>query len=1112
MSDGRDMRVGVLGALRVQAAGREVDVSGPKRRLLLARLAAEAGSSVTLDTLIGDLWGERPPHAPRVTLQSHVSHLRQALGAAGSAVVTEPAGYRLDVRPEQVDAILFERTVAEAAVLTDPAARSTAFADALGVWRGSALQGLDDDWSRNEAARLEELRLQAIEDRVAADLELGRHRALVPELTALVQAHPLREHVWIQLMWALSGCGRHAEALRKAQELRTLLGEIGLSTSPEVGEAESAILLHSTDPRSSAPAVPVAPAPTARPGTTVEPAPSAEPVADRQVWRRSGALPFVGRGEQRARLEALAREARQDGPRFAFVMGPPGVGKSRLVEEVLGPAADGGDLVLFGRCDDDLDAPFQAYVDLASGYLHGVEPGAPADVRSRGVGWLVPAAAGAGGMEPLVDPDAERDRRFRDMAAWLMAEAARRPVVLVVEDVQWAALPSLQLTRHLVRHLRRVPILVLLTCRTSSRWELPSGHPVLLDIASDEAMTPIRVPSLSEAETVELLERWPEARRVRGADEPDVIGNRLWHRTGGNPLFLREVVRDLAESGASVEDDGRSEEVASEGPASVPHRIRATVDQRLARLSAPTVDLLERASVLGPVVEVPVLLLLAATSDHEVVAALDEATAAQLLEPVEGAGLTYRFSHVLVADALYERISVARRAMYHRDAGRAIEVVAGDGDLQRLAHHWSQAAALGESDRAIGYLRAAGREALAGGDAELALRHLRRAEHLLDRTRRDEDARGELLLELGEAERRVPGEDERATFLTAAAHARPRGDVGRLGRAAKGISRGFVILGPAADEERLDLLAEAADALAAAAPHDPLRPQVLAAYAGELRLARQDERSRAAVEHAVAVAREIGAPDVLVHALATRWDIELAPDRMAIRAAIVKELTEILEDSPLEPDVICRVAWTAFGNALEADDGDAAVAALAALLSAAARSADPRIAWRGRVARATWAIREGDAGDALALIDEAAATGSELGWLEVIAAQAAQATLVLAPAGATGELVARVPDVLGAIPAGQAAIALRDAYNGRSGDAFRTVSGLFGPAGLELPADATWPFGAAVLARVASELGHEPLARAVDRSLRLPGVVALAHPTYYAGTVAAARALVSPLL
>jgi DNA-binding SARP family transcriptional activator len=228
-----------------------VALGSRKQRAVLASLLLHANERVSHDHLAEELWGERPPATAAHTLQVHVSSLRKALGDAErrTLIVTCPDGYELSVEPEQLDSARFASLTAHgrAALATgDAAAASAALTDALALWRGHPLsdvelQGLD----RIEVERLAELRITTLEERIEADLALGRHAQLVGEIGALVAEYPLRERLRAQLMTALARSGRHAEALAAFQDARrTLVDELGLEPSPALRELESAILRH----------------------------------------------------------------------------------------------------------------------------------------------------------------------------------------------------------------------------------------------------------------------------------------------------------------------------------------------------------------------------------------------------------------------------------------------------------------------------------------------------------------------------------------------------------------------------------------------------------------------------------------------------------------------------------------------------------------------------------------------------------------------------------------------------------------------------------------------------------------------------------------------------
>jgi YVTN family beta-propeller protein len=245
----------ILGPLEVSADGRTVEIGGAKPRALLVILLLRANESVPRDVLVGELWGEQPPASAQHSLEVYVSRLRKSLdgangldGAAnGSVLVTRPGAYRLQVEEGQLDTRRFEGLLEQgraALAANEPDQAAARLRAALELWRGPALADLANGRGpRVEAARLEELRLVAIEDRVDADLALGRHAEVVCELEALVAVHPLRERLHGQLMIALYRSGRQAEALEAYQAVRrTLIEELGLEPGPELRELEGRIL------------------------------------------------------------------------------------------------------------------------------------------------------------------------------------------------------------------------------------------------------------------------------------------------------------------------------------------------------------------------------------------------------------------------------------------------------------------------------------------------------------------------------------------------------------------------------------------------------------------------------------------------------------------------------------------------------------------------------------------------------------------------------------------------------------------------------------------------------------------------------------------------------
>ncbi len=244
------MEFRLLGPLEVSDHGRALELGGRKRRALLALLLLHVNEVVSSDRLIEELWGEEPPQAAATALHGHVSRLRKLLAGEGSSeqlLVTRPPGYMLQLEPEQLDLQRFERLRAEARAArsnSDLAGASTALQAALSLWRGPALGDLAyERFAQTEVNRLEELRLATIEERIDADLALGRHGDLISELELLVSEHPLREGFRAQLMLALYRSGRQAEALQVYQQARAaLVGELGIEPGQPLRELQQAIL------------------------------------------------------------------------------------------------------------------------------------------------------------------------------------------------------------------------------------------------------------------------------------------------------------------------------------------------------------------------------------------------------------------------------------------------------------------------------------------------------------------------------------------------------------------------------------------------------------------------------------------------------------------------------------------------------------------------------------------------------------------------------------------------------------------------------------------------------------------------------------------------------
>src|SRR2546426_8354498 len=228
------MRFRVLGPLEVNGADGPISLGGPKQRAVLAYLLVRANDLVPAETLIDQIWGDLPPDTARNTLQSYISHLRKALGP--QRIEGRANGYVLHLSPEELDAARFENLVRDARAANGHSDRAASLLrEALALWKGPAFADLVSELSLSgEIARLEEMRLQALEERIGADLASGRHREVVSELESLTREMPLRERLWEHLILALYRSGRQADALAAFERERHMLAdELGVDPSPD---------------------------------------------------------------------------------------------------------------------------------------------------------------------------------------------------------------------------------------------------------------------------------------------------------------------------------------------------------------------------------------------------------------------------------------------------------------------------------------------------------------------------------------------------------------------------------------------------------------------------------------------------------------------------------------------------------------------------------------------------------------------------------------------------------------------------------------------------------------------------------------------------------------
>ena len=692
-------RFGILGPLQVRSAeGRPVALGGPRARQLLALLLLHPGRPLSSEVLVTAMWGEAPSVGAMTTLRTHVAAVRRVLAAAGAdgALVNRPGGYALLLEQADLDAEVFEDLAdrgQEALGIGDPAAAAALLGEALGLWRGDVLSDLGPpDFAETTVARLGELRVVAEETAMVAALQLGRHRDIVGRLQELVAQHPYNERLCGLLVLALYRSGRQVDALAAYAATKQLLGdELGIDPGPELQALETAVLRQ--DPallasvgaaRSAREVLPVDP----EPGAPVPRQPSDAVFA---ALRRST---MVGRKAALAATTGAWREVRERGSGLLAFGGPAGVGKSRLAAELAHLAAEDGATVLVGRCDETV--PYAALRSALGGSTAAQQlaGAAPEGVRAR-LRPLLPLDLDADA-EPPVAADTDLRAGLARAVEWLLAALAREgPLLLVVEDAERLTGEEAELLAVLATRLPEQSLV--LVC---FRDPPGSRHAPLADLLGRSGVHEMsRLVSLSALGRDDLGDL--VASMHAGDEAPQALVEALWERTGGNPFFAREVLRDLGP------DDLRSGRLGEDLPAG----LRGVLRHRLGQLPEATVSALSAAAVLGREVELARLGHVLEEGEERVVDALERAVGSGFLV---AAGQSwaggYAFQHDLLREAVYAEIPLPRRQRLHQ---RAVEAVLGahpaDADVVAAAHHAieagpaadpAQAAAL--VDRAVG--------------------------------------------------------------------------------------------------------------------------------------------------------------------------------------------------------------------------------------------------------------------------------------------------------------------------------------------------------------------------------------------------------------------------
>jgi tetratricopeptide (TPR) repeat protein len=637
---------------------------------------------------------------------------------------------------------------------------------------------------------------------------------------------------------------------------------------------------------------------------------------------------IVGRASDLAELHRALDDAVAGRGSLVLITGEPGIGKTRLAEELADVAASRGARVAWASCWEGDGAPaYWPWIQVVRSLV-----GESGELLA----WTAPGPAEA------ADAASARFGLFDKVGRFLRRTAAREPLVLVVDDVHWADVPSVLLLRFLARELRGARALLLATYRDLEVDRASELGRAIDDLARDGAR--IALGGLAHDEVADLLAQ------VTGAAPDRALAGTVHARSRGNPLFVRELGRLFVAQGRA------------EG--SVPEGVRPVLERRLARLSQSCFDAMAAASVIGQRFDAELLATVSATVGLP--GLLDESERARVIE-AEGPS-RWTFTHALVRDVLYEGLAPSKRATLHRAVGNALEAADGERAAE-IAVHFLQA---GDRPRALGHAHRAGRLALEMLAFEDAAGHFERALNVADP---DDDRYTTLLLDLGDARMRagdIPA--ARAAFEQAAAVARRRGSADDLARAALGFGAGLggfeVRL---FDRAQLDLLAEALGVLPK--QDSVLRAWVLARLAVAQSLSESEKDRQQLSAEAVAMARRIGDDGALAYALGSHCDALAAPEHIDERLALSAEMIDLaIRSGDRAMELLGRRHRLV--ASLEAGDLAAADAEIDAFAAGAEHIRQPLYQWYVPLWRAMRALMRGDLAVCEDLVSQAEAIGA----------------------------------------------------------------------------------------------------------------------------------------
>jgi class 3 adenylate cyclase/tetratricopeptide (TPR) repeat protein len=790
---------------------------------------------------------------------------------------------------------------------------------------------------------------------------------------------------------------------------------------------------------------------------------------------------FVGRSEELRLIEdTWLRVSACPAREIVLVAGEAGLGKTTLVVRAAREAFERGANVLFGHCEEDLVTPYQLFAETLRHYItHAPEEQLLAHVAEHGseLARLVPALAGRIPDLPpskATDADSERSLLFAAVINMLAAATVERPLVLLLDDIQWADKGSLLLLRHVAAVDLPMRLMVLATYRDN---EVGALLDTLAALHRRTGVRRLELKGLDDHEVLECVEA------IVGRTATDVargIARAVHSETDGNPFFVAELLRHLRETGA-ISKDGRWVATGAIDSLALPDSVREVVGARVGRLGAECGRVLSLAAVIGRDFDFDLLARVTAVQEGQLLDVLDQAEEAALIHELsQGAG-RYHFAHALIQHVLYQGLSPARRVVAHREIAKALEDLCGHRHGRRigeLARHWCYAPQSGDAPKAVSYAYQAGSSALSALAPADAMDYFASAKALLsEHGVSDPTLEIDLAIGLGTAQRQTGGAVFRATLLAAGNRAAELGDTKRLVRAALANDRGWHSSSGTIDTEKVAQLELALKRLPA---NGADRALVLGALCSELAFGSTLEHRQALADEALAIAEATGDDAVIVRTLNQRAFSLTVPSLLqsSLRWTADALIRAQRLGDPLQLYFAAMYRATAAVRANEIKEADRCFAIAGQLV----RQLDlPPLRWEYTFHMSKRAQVAGDLAEAERLAAEAVSIGAHCGQPDAQMCFGVQLAAINWMRGTMGELAPLLESMVDAnpgLPTIRASLAMAYAHARRHDDAAR-ILGEFAAANYFLPQDTTWLNGMTEYADAAIICGESRFAQAL---------------------------------